>query len=98
MEDPETLQPEILISAIQDRTLSKLTHTPPHAPVCPYNNKVINETPLMVTDTTQDMQIRRSIIQSVENMDLRLLQRIAYECRCEELGLHADGWKLFSDT
>jgi hypothetical protein len=52
----------------------------------------------MVTDTTQDKQIRRSIIQSVENMDLRLLQRIAYEVRCEELGLHADGWKLFPDT
>lgn len=52
----------------------------------------------LVTDTTQDKQIRRSIIQSVENMDLRLLQRIAYECRCEELGLHADGWKLYPDT
>jgi hypothetical protein len=52
----------------------------------------------MVTDTTQDIQIRRSIIKSVENMDLRLLQRIAYEVRCEELGLHADGWKLFPDT
>jgi hypothetical protein len=52
----------------------------------------------MVTDTTQDKQIRRSIIQSVENMDLRLLQRIAYEVRCEELGIHADGWKLFPDT
>ena len=51
----------------------------------------------MVTDTTQDAQIRRSIIQSVENMDLSLLQRIAYEVRCEELGLHADGWKLYPD-
>ena len=51
----------------------------------------------MVTDTTQDKQIRRSIIQSVENMDLRLLQRIAYEVRCEELGLHADGWKLYPE-
>jgi hypothetical protein len=51
----------------------------------------------MVTDTTQDKQIRRSIIKSVENMDLRLLQRIAYECRCEELGLYADGWKLYSE-
>ena len=49
----------------------------------------------MVTDTTQDAQIRRSIIKSVENMDLRLLQRIVYEVRCEELGLHADGWKLY---
>jgi hypothetical protein len=51
----------------------------------------------MVTDTTQDKQIRRTI-QQVENMDLRLLQRIAYEVRCEELGLYADGWKLFPDN
>lgn len=51
----------------------------------------------MITDTTQDKQIRRSIIKSVEEMDLRLLQRIAYEVRCEELGIHADGWKLYSD-
>ena len=51
----------------------------------------------MVTDTTQDAQIRRSIIKQVESMDLRLLQRIAYEVRCEELGLYADGWKLYSD-
>jgi hypothetical protein len=51
----------------------------------------------MVTDTTQDKQIRRSIIKSVENMDLQLLHRIAYEVRCEELGLHADGWKLYPD-
>jgi hypothetical protein len=49
----------------------------------------------MISDTTQDTQIRRSIIQSVEDMDLRLLQRIAYEVRCEELGLYADGWKLY---
>ena len=65
-------------------------------PKTPYNNKVIKETP-MVTDTTQDKQIRRSIIQSVKDMDLRLLQRIAYEVRCEELGLHADGWKLYPE-
>jgi hypothetical protein len=51
----------------------------------------------MVTDTVQDKQIRRSIIQSVKGMDLRLLQRIAYEVRCEELGLHADGWKLYPE-
>ena len=66
-------------------------------PKTSYNKKVIKETP-MVTDTVQDKQIRRSIIQSVENMDLRLLQRIAYEVRCEELGLHADGWRLYPDT
>ena len=63
---------------------------------CPYNKQVIH-TPLMITDTTQDKQIRRSIIKQVENMDLRLLQRIAYEVRCEELGLYADSWKLYSE-
>jgi myo-inositol catabolism protein IolC len=52
----------------------------------------------MVSETTQDAQIRRSIIKSVEDMDLRLLQRICYEVRCEELGIHPDGWKLYPDT
>jgi hypothetical protein len=51
----------------------------------------------MVTDTTQDQQIRRSIIQSVENMDLRLLQRICYETKCEELGIRPDSWKLYPE-
>lgn len=51
----------------------------------------------MVTDTTQDKQIRRSIVKSVEDMDLRLLQRIAYEVRCEEMGIYPDGWKLYSE-
>lgn len=64
--------------------------------VCPYNNKVINGMP-MISDTVQDKQIRRSIIREVESMDLRLLQRIAYECRCEELGLYSDSWKLYPE-
>jgi hypothetical protein len=51
----------------------------------------------MVTDTTQDVQIRRSIQKSVEGMSLQLLQRIAYEVRCEELGIHSDIWKLFPE-
>jgi hypothetical protein len=51
----------------------------------------------MISDTTQDKQIRRSIIKQVENMDTRLLHRIVYEVRCEELGIHADGWKLYSE-
>lgn len=51
----------------------------------------------MITDTRQDKQIRRSIIRKVESMDLRLLQRIAYEVRCEELGLYPDSWKLFPE-
>ena len=51
----------------------------------------------MITDTTQDKQIRRSIIQEVESMNLRLLQLIAYEVRCEELGIYPDSWKLFPE-
>ena len=51
----------------------------------------------MVTDTAQDAQIRRAIIKEVEGMDLCLLQRIAYEVRCEELGIRPDIWKLFPE-
>lgn len=51
----------------------------------------------MITDTTQDQQIRRSIQRKVYSMDLRLLQRIAYEVRCEELGIYPDGWKLYPE-
>ena len=52
----------------------------------------------MVTDTVQDKQIRRTIIKSVEDMDLRLLHRIVYEVRCEELGIRPDGWKLYPEN
>jgi hypothetical protein len=41
-------------------------------------------------DDTQTAQIRRTIINSIENYDLLLLKRIAYECRCEEMGIHPD--------
>jgi myo-inositol catabolism protein IolC len=51
----------------------------------------------MVSDTVQNKQIRRSIIQSVEEMDLRLLHRIVYEVRCEEMGILPDGWKLYPE-
>jgi len=51
----------------------------------------------MISDTTQDAQIRRSILKEVESMDLRFLQRIAYEVRCEELCIHPDGWKLYPE-
>ena len=44
----------------------------------------------MVTDTTQDAQIRRSILKSIEDMDIETLKRIAYECRCEEMGIYPD--------
>ncbi len=38
----------------------------------------------------------RAIIQEVMGMDVRLLQRIAYEVRCEERGLVPSNWKLFA--
>lgn len=50
----------------------------------------------MITDTTQDAQIRHTIRMAVLDMDLRLLQRIAYEVRCEEMGIHPDTWQLYS--
>jgi hypothetical protein len=62
-----------------------------------YNYKVIKKS-TMVTDTVQDKQIRRSILKAVESMDLRLLQRIAYEVRCEEMGIYPDGWKLYPEN
>jgi hypothetical protein len=49
----------------------------------------------MVTDTTQDAQIRHTIRMAVLDMDLRLLQRIAYEVRCEETGIRPDSWQLY---
>ena len=52
----------------------------------------------MVTDTTTDAQLRRTITKSVEQMDLRLLQRIVYEVRCEEMGIYPDGWKLYPEN
>ena len=44
-----------------------------------------------------DDQIRHTIIREVESMDLRLMQRIVYEVRCEELGIRADGYKLYPE-
>ena len=52
----------------------------------------------MVSDTTQDQQIRRSIQKNIENeMPLQLLKRIVYEVRCEELGIRPDSWKLYPE-
>jgi hypothetical protein len=49
----------------------------------------------LITDTAQDAQIRHTIRKAVLDMDLRLLQRIAYEVRCEEMGIYPDSWQLF---
>jgi hypothetical protein len=51
----------------------------------------------MISDTIQDQQIRRSIIKSVEQMDLQLLHRIAYVYRCQQLDIRPDGWKLYPE-
>ena len=64
---------------------------------CPYNKKVIKGT-TMVTDTTTDAQLRRTIQKKIENeMPLQLLKRIVYEVRCEEMGIRPDGWKLYPE-
>jgi len=44
----------------------------------------------MITDDTQTIQLRRTILRSIEDMDIELLKRIAYECRCEEYGIYPD--------
>ena len=77
-------------------TVERLSTMLVHRPRMPYNKKVIKAT-VMVTDTAQDAQIRRSILKVIELMDLRLLQRIAYEVRCEEMGIHPDSWKLYPE-
>ena len=41
-------------------------------------------------DDTTTAQMRRTIIQSIEGYDIKLLKRIAYECRCEEYRIHPD--------
>jgi hypothetical protein len=52
----------------------------------------------MITDTTTDAQIRRTIQKTIEGeMPLRLLKRIVYEVRCEEMGIRPDGWKLYPE-
>ena len=35
-------------------------------------------------------ELRQTILEEIEDMDLELLKRIAYECRCEENGIYPD--------
>lgn len=52
----------------------------------------------MITDTTPDAQLRRTIQKTIEGeMPLQLLKRIVYEVRCEEMGILPDGWKLYPE-
>lgn len=49
---------------------------------------------MLISDTTQDKQLRRTILQNIESYDIEQLKRIAYEVRCEEMGLFPDNTYL----
>jgi hypothetical protein len=44
----------------------------------------------LVSDDTQTTQLRRIILNTIEAYDIEMLKRIAYECRCEEMGIYPD--------
>ena len=44
----------------------------------------------LISDTTEDKQIRRTILAAIEEYDIEMLKRIAYECRCEEMSILPD--------
>ena len=41
-------------------------------------------------DDTYIRETRLSILEEIEDMDIEFLKRIAYECRCEEMGILPD--------
>jgi hypothetical protein len=41
-------------------------------------------------DDADTKELRHSILGEVESMDIEMLKRIAYECRCEENGIFPD--------
>ena len=45
-------------------------------------------------DDTITARMRRTILKSIEDMDIEMLKRIAYECRCEEMGIYPDNTYL----
>ena len=49
---------------------------------------------MLISDDTIDLQLRRSILKAIESYDIEQLKRIAYECRCEEMGLLPDNTYL----
>ena len=48
----------------------------------------------LISDTTEDTQLRRMIFNMIESYDIETLKRIAYECRCEEMGILPDNTYL----
>jgi hypothetical protein len=52
----------------------------------------------MKNNATLEDQIRHTIRRNIEKeMPLRLLKRIVYEVRCEEMGVNPDSWNLYAD-
>ena len=47
-------------------------------------------------DDTITAQMRHTILSSIEEMDIEMLKRIAYECRCEEFGIYPDNTYLLN--
>ena len=41
-------------------------------------------------DDATTRELRLNILDEIEDMDIELLKRIAYECRCEENGIYPD--------
>ena len=41
-------------------------------------------------DDATTRELRLNILDEIEDMDIELLKRIAYECRCEENGIIPD--------
>ena len=39
---------------------------------------------------TELQELRQNILEEIEDMDMEMLKRIAYECRCEESGIYPD--------
>ena len=43
---------------------------------------------------TELQELRQTILEEIEDMDIEMLKRIAYECRCEEMGIYPDSTYL----
>ena len=43
-----------------------------------------------ITDDATTRELRLNILDEIEDMDIEMLKRIAYECRCEENRIYPD--------
>jgi hypothetical protein len=44
----------------------------------------------LASEDTELRKLRQTILEEVEDMDIEMLKRIAYEVRCEESGIYPD--------